>query len=242
MTGGFMQKLGSGLLTVSLIACSADPGYEPRVEPKQSQPHVTSDFPRQSAATSIEAPQQLVVELQTCADKFALRLPKTANHYAVQYNLEVDGDGIKVKVKDSMISGSELESCLTKVFERMEITESMVSTSNVSPTSRSVVGIAQAAAPIALLPIILVAGGFTILLGVTIYVAVEAVEDVIEAAKRWRPKPTKNRCLDAAAGGTFLWYEFCRAIKDPIDAEGCWALAEDSSEQKKRNWCNSVKF
>jgi hypothetical protein len=171
------------------------------------------------------------------------RLPKTANHYAVQYHLDVDANGINADVKDSMIPGSELESCLTKVLERMEITESMVSTSSVSPTSRSVVGVVQAAAaPIALLPIILVAGGFTILLGVTIYVAVEAVEDVIEAARRWRPKPTKNRCLDAAAGGTYLWYEFCRAIKDPIDAEGCWALAEDSSEEKKRNWCNSVKF
>lgn len=231
-----MKKLVPGLLTVSLAACSADPGYEPRVEPQQNQPHVMSDFRRQSATTSIEAPQQLVLGLQTCADKFAPRLPKTANHYAVQYQLDVDANGIKANVNDSMIPGSELESCLTKVFERMEITESMVSTSSVSPTSRSVVGVVQvAAAPIALLPIILVAGGFTILLGVTIYVAVEAVEDVIEAARR-RPI-TKNRCLDAAAGGTHMWREFCNALPNAIDREDCWSRALQS-EENKRGWCS----
>lgn len=238
-----MKKLVSGLVVVSVAACSADPGYEPRYEPQESSQQVVSDDLPKSTTRSVEAPQKLVAELQLCADKFALRLPKTAEHYAVQYNVEVKNGAITAKVKDSEIPDTDLEKCLTTVLGRMEISDSMVSTSQVSPKSRSVVGVVQAAAaPIALLPIVLVAGGFTILLGVTIYVAVEAVEDVIEVAKRWRPKPTKNRCLDAAAGGQFLWYEFCRAITDPVKAEACWALAEDGSEEQKRNWCNWVKF
>lgn len=154
-----MKRLVSGLLMVALAACSADPGYEPRIEARESQPDITSDSLPRGTTKSIEAPHQLVVALQTCADKFAPRLPKSANHYAVQYHLDVDANGTKANVKDSMIPGSDLESCLTKVFEGMDITESMVSTSSVSPASRSVVGVVQAAAaPIALLPIILVAG------------------------------------------------------------------------------------
>lgn len=76
--------------------------------------------------------------------------------------------------------------------------------------------------------------GFTILLGVTIYVAVEAVEDVLEAARR-RPI-TKNRCLDAAAGGGILWENLCNAFTNSFDKRECWDKALQS-EQMKRNWC-----
>jgi hypothetical protein len=99
------------------------------------------------------------------------------------------------------------------------------------------VGIVQAAAAIAMLPIVLVAGGVTIVLGVTIYVATGGT-DVIDAARRRRPKTPKGRCLDAAAGGGELWKAFCRSIPDPQVKDSCWSLAELSSEEEKRNWCN----
>lgn len=241
-----MKKVVSCVVAIALCACSADPGYEPRYEPRESL-LVTSDVrpePPQTATKAIEAPQKLVASLQLCADRFAPRLAgKSETHYAVKYDLNIDDNGTSVKVNDSMIPGTELEACLTNVLENLEIHNSVSSISKMSPKSRSLVGVVQAAAaPIALLPIVLVAGGFTILLGVTLYVVAEAVEDVIEAIRKYRPKPTKNRCLDAAAGGQFLWYELCRAITDPVKAEGCWALAEDGSEEQKRNWCNGVKF
>jgi hypothetical protein len=59
--------------------------------------------------------------------------------------------------------------------------------------------------------------------------------DAIEAVRR-RPKPTLNRCLDAAAGGKYLWEELCRAMTNKFDARECWEKAE-LSEQVKRNWC-----
>ncbi len=82
-----------------------------------------------------------------------------------------------------MIRGSELETCLTQVLERMEIPDDVMGTSQVSPAtskgspqSRSLVGIVQAApVVIALAPIVLVAGGVTILIGVTIFAVAEAV-------------------------------------------------------------------
>ena len=235
-----MKRVVSGLVAISLAACSADPGYEPRYEP-QERPLEAQPEPPQVTTRSIEASPKLVSALQLCADKFALRLPKSAEHYAIMYDVKMDGNGTTAKVKDSMFAGTELEACLTSVLEGMEVPDSVMSTSQVSPNSRSLNGTAWAlAGPVSLLPIILVAFGYTIVIGVTIYVAVE----IVEAAKKWRPKPTKNRCLDAAAGGQFLWYELCRAIAitDPVKAEGCWALAEDGSEEQKRNWCNGVKF
>ncbi len=211
-----MKRVVSGIVVVSLAACSADPGYEPRYEPQERPPLEAQPEPPKITTRSVEASRQDVAAMQLCADKFAPKLPNTATHYGIQYDLTLTGDGITAKVKDSQFPDTELEKCLTNVLKHMEITASMVSTSQVSPKSRSAVGIVQAAAaPIALLPIVLVAGGFTILLGVTIYVAVEAVEDVIEAARR-RPKPTKNRCLDAAAGVNFFGMSFVEQSQSPM--------------------------
>jgi hypothetical protein len=106
----------------------------------------------------------------------------------------------------------------------------------VTPQSRGMVGIIQAAAaPIAMLPIVLVAAGVTIVLGVTIYVATGGT-DVIDAARRRQPKPTLNRCLHAAAGGGVLWENLCNAMKNSVDAAECWDK-NLRSEQMKRNWC-----
>ncbi len=200
-----MKKLLS--LVAALCACSADPGYEPRYEPHESPPSQEAAPPK-TATKSVAAPQKTVAALQACADKFALKLSGKADSYAVLYNLEVTNDGITAKVKDSMISGSELETCLTQALERMEVPDEVVNasrvspaTSQVSPQSRSMVGIVQVAAPIALLPIVVVAGGITILVGVTIYVA-EEVAEALRRRRRWENECQKKltECLLSSLG------------------------------------------
>lgn len=70
----------------------------------------------------------------------------------------------------------------------------------------------------------------------------EVSGEIAEAAK-WRPNPNLNRCLDAAAGGKYMWEEFCRAVAeklpDPYDAQECWGKTS-MSEQNKRNWCRNL--
>ncbi len=180
-----MKRVVSGIVAISLCACSADPGYEPRYEAHESPPEVQPETPPQNTTRSIEAPRKLVAALQVCADRFALKLSKTSEHYAIIYDVKMDSNGTTAKVKDSQFPGTELEKCLTNALERMEIPDSVVNTSQVSPQSRSAVGVIQAlAAPIALLPIVLVAGGVTILVGVTIFVAAEAIE-ALRRRPRW---------------------------------------------------------
>jgi len=221
-----MKKLVSGIVVVSLCACSADPGYEPRYEPHESQLAAQPETPPQTTTRSIEAPRKLVVAMQVCADKFALRLPKTSDSYAVMYDLTVTGDSITAKVKDSQFPGTELEKCLTNVLEHMDVPDSVLSTSQVSPRSRSAVGIVQAAAvPIAMLPIILIAGGVTILVGVTIIVLAHAADDV--AAEKERCRQVKEFCIskcteETIPTGTFNGDPFFQCRRRCLEAENCW--------------------
>jgi RHS repeat-associated protein len=53
-----------------------------------------------------------------------------------------------------------------------------------------------------------------------------------------RPKPTRSRCLDAAAAGGAVWEEFCRSIRDPATKKSCWSKGPES-EQKKRGFCDN---
>jgi hypothetical protein len=77
-------------------------------------------------------------------------------------------------------------------------TRSLAMRRDVSSQSRSVMGVVQAAAaPIALTPIVLFAGSVTILIGVTIYVASEAVDAVSEAQ---RCRAVKEQCIIHCSG------------------------------------------
>ena len=212
-----MKKAISSLLAGALWSCSADPGYEPRHEPRESQPYVTED--RLKPAPSLEAPRKTLGALQVCADRYAVRLSGKSDSYAVMVDLEVAGDGATAKVKDSMIPGTELETCLTNVLERMDIPDSVART---SPQSRSMVGVVQAvAAPIALAPIVLVAGGVTILVGVTIYVAAGTLDatrvercklacDVVNRLCIARCTPRNNKeCMNRCNQDTAACYRDC---------------------------------
>ena len=52
--------------------------------------------------------------------------------------------------------------------------------------------------------IVFEAAAYTFLFAASVEVVKKAGPDIIDAARR-RPKPNLNRCLDAAAGGTYLW-------------------------------------
>lgn len=233
------KRLWAGIVGLALCSCGSDPGYEPSYSGSARHNDVLSQ-PRALAAPSPEAPRETVEALQTCVDRLAPNL--SPDHYAILFDLEATKNGqvTSVKIKDSMLGGSELEVCLTDALEQMNVPASAMNAQHgVTPRSRGMVGVVQAAAaPIALLPIVLVVGGVTILAVVTISVASGTdVNDVIDAARRRRPAITKSRCLDAAAGGTFIWQELCRKITDSKKAQRCWALVGES-EEEKRNWCN----
>ena len=132
-----MKNLLRSLITVGLIGCASDPGYEYR-----SSPEVVVPQPQPRAAQSPEAPGKTIAELQACADRYAPRL--SVDSAAIQYDIEATP--YSVKVKDSMISGSALEACLTRALEDMELTPNILNARRVSPQSRSMVGVVQAAA------------------------------------------------------------------------------------------------
>ncbi len=220
-----MKKLLKCVTVAGLMGCASDPGYEYRPNPE-----VVVSEPQASAAQKPEAPGKTIAELQACADRYALRL--SVDSAAIMYDIE--SSPYSVKIKDSMINGSALEACLTRALEDMELTPNILDARRVSPQSRSGLGVVQAvAAPIALLPIVLVAGGVTILVGVTIYVGAGA----IDAVGKYRRRPNKNRCLDAAAGGTYMWREFCDSLSNAVDRQDCWSR-DLQSEENKRGWCS----
>ena len=220
-----MKRLLKSLITVGLMGCASDPGYEYRPSPE-----VVVSEPQPRATEPPAAPGKTIAELQACADRYALRL--SVDSAAIRYDIEAKP--YSVKIKDSMMSGSALEACLTRALEDMELTPNILDAPRVSPQSRSSLGVVQAAAaPIALLPIVLVAGGVTILVGVTIYVGAEA----IDAVGKYRRRPNKNRCLDAAAGGTYMWRAFCDSLSNAVDRQDCWSR-DLQSEENKRGWCS----
>jgi hypothetical protein len=236
------KRLWAGVVGLALCSCGSDPGYEPSYGGGSTATSFFASEPRGATSASPEAPRETVTAMQTCADRLAPSL--SPDHYAILFDVESTKGGqvTKVKIKDSMLGGSELEACLTSALEQMAVPASATRTqkTGVTPDSRGIVGVAQAAAaPIALVPILLVVGGVTILAVVTVSVASGnvTVDDVLDAARRTRRKPTKNRCLDAAAGGEYMWEEFCRSFSDPIVRKGCWSRTKES-EQNKYNWCN----
>ena len=207
-----MKNLLRSLITVGLIGCASDPGYEYR-----SSPEVVVPQPQPRAAQSPEAPGKTIDELQACADRYAPRL--SVDSAAIQYDIEATP--YSVKVKDSMISGSALEACLTRALEDMELTPNILNARRVSPQSRSSLGVVQvAAAPIALAPIALVAAGVTILVGVTIYVATEALTE------RERCKKVKAECIAYCSMDTLHQGrpepEFTRCMRACLEKDNCW--------------------
>jgi hypothetical protein len=208
-----MRNLLSSVVGLALFGCGADPGNEPR-----SSPSVAMSEDRPRPAPSPEVPRPTIAAMQLCADRYAPRLP--GESFAVMYDVEFKGTGNTVKVKDSMLGGSPLEHCLAGALEQMDVPVTAHFQPNVSPSSRSMVGIVQAAAaPIALMPIALVAGGVTILIGVTIYVASEITKE------KERCNKVKQGCIDDCSDDTlddgFHEPMFSRCVRSCMEQANC---------------------
>ena len=208
-----MKALAKSLLAIGLAGCASDPGYEYRPSPE-----VVASEPQPRSVAPPEAPGQTVADLQACADQYARRL--SVDSASVVYDIEAKP--FSVKIKDSMIRGSELEACLTRALENMELTPNILNARRISPQSRSNLGIAQAAAaPIALAPIALVALGVTIIVAVTIYAATEAENE------RERCKKVLEFCIakcteETLPTGTFNGDPFFQCRRRCLEAENCW--------------------
>ncbi len=200
---------------------------------QQQQP--TSDHP---AIPPITADR-----LQECVKDYGNQLE--GGSWAFSPTLQVNQDGYVVDVKAGEIPNTapDFAACTRSAIGdmaipswifRMRPTESATSTNEPTRAQRSLMGnpavVVIVVVEVVYTEIVIEAGIGTILFATT----VQLVDDVAEAAKKWRPKPTLNRCLDAAAGGTYLWEEFCRSMKAPGN---CWSKTYES-EQNKRGWCN----
>ena len=178
------------LFALSWLGCAAAPA-------RYESAHVSPEEPQPYRGVSVEAPQETLAGLQVCVDRHAPRLP--SEMYAILFDIQANSNGqiATVKIKDSMLNGVDIEGCLTEVLQRMVLPPA-ATRRNVSVQSRSMAGVVQAAAaPISLLPIALVAGGVTILVGVTIYVATEAVD---AASESLRCREVKEKCIDHCSG------------------------------------------
>jgi hypothetical protein len=203
------------------MGCGSEPGYEPVYSGSSTRSTSASDerpdLPRAHTTPSVEAPRRTIAAMQVCADRFAPKLP--GESFAVMYDVNIGARGNVVKVKDSMLDGSPLEHCLATALEQMDT--SMVQ-SNVSPQSQGMIGVVQAlAAPIALAPIALVAGGATIVVGAMFYLASEAVKE------RERCKQVKADCIakctkETLPTGTYNGDPFFQCRRTCLEAAGCW--------------------
>jgi hypothetical protein len=193
-------------------------------------------------------PRITAERLQECVREYGDQLE--GGSWAFGPTIQVDSEGYVVNVDDGGVpkTAAELAACTRSAWTDMAIPSSvfdlrakqLASTNEPTVEQRSysshpavvvivVVGLGEIA---------LEAGAITILFAVTVKVVDKAVDDVAEAAKKWRPKPTLNRCLDAAAGGGALWENLCNAFRSSVERAECWDK-NLLSEQMKRNWCFS---
>lgn len=214
------RKVSSCLIGLTLFGCGADSSSE-----YQTSPQRYTSAPQSQSAASPEAPRKTIDALQACVDRHAPGL--SLDHYAILFDIETNTNGNvnAVKIKDSMVAGSNLEGCLTSALEEMAVPASAMNTQyGVTPQSRLMVGIVQAAAaPIALLPIVLVAGGVTILIGVTIYVAAESLTE------KERCNMVKAGCIQSCTDGFMpsgqpdgMPYHEC--LRKCLEAKNCWKI------------------
>lgn len=174
-----------------------------------------SNSPRFSASLSpsppdgLTAPPSTVEQLSECANHGTSQFTDT--NYAIMFDLEAaaDGDILQAKITDSMLGDGEMESCMARALEEMELpsvtramrSHKLGSNGKASAQSRPQIGnVLVLGGPINLVPILVVAGGVTILVAVAIYVVSDstaASDDPTSAGPDC--KKEKERCLDVCS-------------------------------------------
>ena len=150
--------------------------------------------------------------------------------HAFQYNLGTNEEGkvLEVNLRDSTLREPSLEACFKRALAAMDVPKNVLRSRGSRPFSggessyspRAELGIVQAAAaPIALLPMVIVAGGVTILVGVTIHVISESVKE------RERCKKVKQGCIDDCSDDTlddgFHEPMFSRCVRSCMEQANC---------------------
>jgi hypothetical protein len=153
-------------------------------------------------------PDATVSALRACADQGKDRFKETT--YALHFDVEVTEDGHvdRVKRKESLPAERAMESCMADAIEGMRVPLFVVQALTphaeaeaVSPASRGLIGnplLLAAAAVVELVPVLVVAAGVTVIVGVSIY----ASEEIIETVKRRNRRMEK--CKDM--------FEVCQGI------------------------------
>lgn len=216
-----MKRVLWALVGLAWFGCGgASDGYEViyrgNTTPNASASEDQQDLPR-ARTLSIEAPRMTIAAMQVCADRYA---PKVKGEsFAVLFDVNVGVSGNSVKIKESMLDGSPLERCLVSALEQMDASEAIKLQASVSPQSRGMVGVVQAAAPIAIAPIALTAFGVTVLVGGTIYVISEVYKEL------QRCKQVKQNCIEDCSDDTLDdgYHEpmFSRCVKTCMEQAGC---------------------
>jgi hypothetical protein len=174
-------------------------------------------------------PDATVAELRACAEKSKARLKEST--YAFQFTVEVteDGHAGRVRLKDSSPSDGEMESCMIGVLKDMQVPPSVVQALTpqaeaeaVSPGSRGLVGnpLAGGLIFVELVPVLVVAAGVTVIVGLSVYLAKEAIE-----AARWS---RYKSCSDQHDRDR----ERCRKVRKAT----CW-----ESAMERLAYCNKHK-
>lgn len=207
------------------------------------------EYPPLKQAPIVEgphAPNRTVARLRACVEEYGGDLG--GRGFEFKYTVKVDEEGRAVDVKSDGFN-ADFDGCTRAALRTMELPPELLQTWISEPlarqdgqtnAARGLVGnLVIVGLTIALAPIIIETAGVTIVFMIAVAIGAE----VIEAIRKYRPNPNLNRCLDAAAGGTYMWEEFCRAVAeklpDPYDAQECWSKTS-MSEQNKRNWCRNL--
>jgi len=197
------------------------------------------EYPPLKQAPTVEgphAPNKTIARLRWCVEEYGGNLG--GRGFEFDYDVKVDEEGRAVSVK-SDVYNADFDGCTRAALRAMEVPPELLLTWMSQPlgqtnAARGLAGnvLVIVGVVVKLAPIIIEAAGVTIVF----MIAVAIGDEVIEATRR-RPPPNLNRCLDAAAGGPYMWEEFCRSIGEGHHGSPCWGEAEES-EQHKRGWCN----
>jgi len=198
-----------------------------------------------AASEGPRVPDATAERLRECVDEFGGDLHRGS--YTFDAAVKVDEDGHVVDVKGEGVPHEELAICMRIALRGMTVPEGLVrlrelrlpespeTTNGQTAAERGLVG-----HPAALVAVAVALAELVIEVGPTVIAIAAAVEisgEIAEVARK--PKPNKNRCLDAAAGGGALWENFCDSIPKHKNRERgeCWGRLNES-EQNKRGWCN----
>ncbi len=196
---------------------------------------VYHDPPRSSPYP--EAPGYVVAQMESCAKQGEGTLASGVYPILIDVNATEDGHVRGVNVKDSMLGGTGIESCVVRALEGTSFPASLtglrssrgVSGGLVAPGSRALVGspLALAAPAVALTPIVIVAAGVTIMVAITLYVVKEVTTSTRTDSddEKERCRKVKEACIQKCMpefkkrdhGNSFH-----KCLKECRDAEGCW--------------------